>query len=40
MALSIWDYAAIYNTELLVFELQALSAHLGEGLRATQTELR
>ena len=39
MLLSILDHAAILNAELMVFELQALSAHLGEGLRTTQSEL-
>jgi len=32
-------YAANYNTELLLFELQALSAHQGEGLGTTQTKI-
>jgi hypothetical protein len=39
MARSPCDYAVILNTELLVLELQALSAHVGEGLRTTPIEL-
>ena len=32
MPFSIVDHAAILNADFMVFEWQALSAHLGEGL--------